>query len=107
MLIEVIIAVVEKSGVMPSDWRWAERRAALLFGGYTWREWCQGGWIAPDDTTTAHCTRDDSRELVIGVDTLSDLALAVAFAREIGTRWGEQSVYVRCLGMAECVECRQ
>lgn len=79
-----------------------EARALELFGGYTWRPGITyGGWV--DDSGAVHT--DECQRLAIAVSSFSDLALLVAFAREIGSELGEQSIYVRALGVSECVDC--
>ena len=102
MLIEVTI-LVPLGGSMPGRSLAIESRAAALFGGFTWRQSVSGGWVDPEGLTH----HDASGSLVLAVDTLGDLALAVAFAREIGLMLGEQSMYVSALGVSECVEVGQ
>lgn len=81
----------------------AEDRAASLFGGYTWRGIVTGGYRMPDG---AH-ERDACHVLCVAVDTMGDIALAVAYAREMGNALGQHSVMVRLptAGFCECVEC--
>ena len=103
MLIEVTILVPLSAGI-ERDWRRAEDRALALFGGFSWvPNEVRGAWA--DDEGLRH--DDATHRLSIAVDSLGDLALVVAFAREVGAMYGQQSMYVSALGVSECVEVGQ
>lgn len=80
---------------------YADSRACLLFGGCTWGPVVRGRWRNPAGDVES----DTMRTLTIAVDSFGDLALVVAFARELGKRAGEHSMYVSALGVSEIVEC--
>lgn len=100
MLLTCTVLLPFPDGADPRRLR-IEARALALFGGYTWltSEASEGGWV--DDFGEVHL--DSLTPLTVCIDTLGDLALVVALAREAGRILGETSVHVRCLGWAENV----
>jgi len=77
-------------------------RATELFGGATLgAETVEGAWRDDDGMTVV----DYMVPLTIGVDGFGGLALACAFAREIGHELGEEAMYIRSLGVSEVVPC--
>lgn len=78
---------------------WVERRAAELFGGFTWDASMRGGWVSPDGGLVT----ESMERFLLAIDSLGSLALLVAFARECGAKLGEHSVYISALGMSEIV----
>lgn len=101
MLVEVDIMVPR---MPPGDGsardQHATARAVELFGGCSWLPSVVGGfWLAPGGTVHG----DVNRILRIAVDSFGDLALVVAYARELGRLYEQESMYIGALGVSECV----
>lgn len=90
----VLIPQLKASPARPEEWPYIHNRACAIFGGCTWGSTVLGGWVPPesDDPMT-----EPMIPLSIAVDSLGDLALVVAFAREVGEYLGEQEMFV-CVG---------
>ena len=78
----------------------AEARAEGIFGGFTWLPIVHGGWVHPE---THETMVEPMQPIMLAVDTLGDLALVVAYARAVGARYGEHSVFVQVGSLAERV----